>query len=337
MDYRLLGKTGLAVSFLGLGGLPLQRIPEKEAVRIVELCLDRGLNFIDTARSYGDSEQKIGKAVSGRRDKVVLASKSRVTSYQEMRQEIERSLAAFATDYLDLYQCHNINTKDRLEQIMAPGGALEALTDAKKEGKIRAIGFSGHRLGLALEAVRCGCFETVQVPFNFIERAAQEELFPLARRLNLGTIVMKPLAGGAFSRPDLAMRFLADKEVSVLIPGMDQTEQVEENYALVRERKPLNEEEVAYLTREAEVIGDRFCRRCEYCNPCPQGIDITACIASYGYYHRYGMKEWACELYAKMAVKADACVRCGLCETRCPYSLPIREILLKAHQDLGQR
>lgn len=335
MEYRQLGKTGLKVSLMGFGGIPIQRVSSAAAEEIIAVALEKGINFIDTARAYTDSESKIGLALRNKRQQVVLATKSMARTKEKMQAEIETSLQHLQTDYIDLYQCHNVKTQEELEQVLAPGGAMEALEDAKKAGKIRHIGVTGHIIGTLQNIIKTQRFATLQVPYNFIERGPEELLFPTARKMGLGIIIMKPLAGGAYSRPDLALRFLLQQEVSTIIPGVDSIEQVSQNAELAQVRQPLTEVELEYLTLEAQKVGNRFCRRCEYCKPCPQGIDIPSCFIFEGYFERYNLPGWAKERYQGLSVKADACEECGLCETRCPYNLPIREMLQKVHQDLG--
>lgn len=335
MEYRELGKTGLKVSLMGFGGIPLQRVSPVEAEKIVVTALEKGINFIDTARAYTDSESKIGLALKGKRDQVVLASKSMARTKKNMEADIETSLQQLATDYIDLYQLHNVKTQEDINRVMGPGGAVEALEEARRAGKIRHIGVTGHISATLKTLIETNKFATVQVPYNFIEQGPEEELFPAARKMGLGIIIMKPLAGGVFSRPDLALRFLLQQNVTTLIPGVDSIEQVSQNAELAIERLPLTTEELDYLKAEAQAVGSRFCRRCEYCKPCPQGVDVTNSLMFHGYYERYGLADWSRQRYQAMEVKADACEECGLCETRCPYNLPIREMLKKVHQDLG--
>lgn len=335
MEYRNMGKTGLKVSKIGLGGIPLQRVSAAEAKKIVLTAVDRGINFIDSARAYTDSEDKIGLSLQGIRDKVVLATKTMSRTREKMQADIDTSLKALKTDYIDIYQCHNIRTPEEMDMVFAPGGALEALQDAQKAGKIRHIGFSAHRIAMMKEGIQTGVFAAVQMPYNFMERSPEEQVLPLARRQEMGIIVMKPLAGGAISKSDLALRFLINKDVTTIIPGMDSVEQVIQNTELAGENRELTPVEWDYLQREAAELGNRFCRRCDYCKPCPQGIDIPTNFLLIGYFKRYGLPGWARERYSALKVKADACSECGLCESRCPYSLPIREMLKETHGNLG--
>ncbi len=335
MEYRSLGKTGLKVSFLGFGGIPIQRVTEPEACKIVEACVEKGINFFDSARVYSDSERKIRQGIKGKRDKVILATKSMARTAGKMTEDIEKSLSELGTDYIDLYQCHNVSSQELLDEIMAPHGAMEALLKAQKEGKIRFIGISAHRSEALLSAMKTGAFTTIQLPYNFIERYQEEKVLPLAHELDMGIIVMKPLAGGALSRPDLALKFLSTKDVSSIIPGIESLEQLEQNLDAVLQRKLLTADELEYMTKEAEKIGSRFCRRCDYCQPCPQGVKISSSFIFHGYFERYDMARMGQDRYRQLPVKADACIECGLCETRCPYNLPIREMLKKAHRDLG--
>lgn len=335
MEYRQLGKTGLKVSLMGFGGIPIQRVSREEARDVLNLALEQGVNFIDSARAYTDSESKISQVLKGKRDKVILATKTAPRMGQDMAAEIDTSLANFATDYIDLYQCHNVKAQ-HVDVVMAPGGALEALLDAKKAGKIRHIGMTTHHPSVLIELLKTGYIETVQVPYNFIERSVEDELLGKILEMNLGFIVMKPLAGGAFSKPELALKYLmALKGISTLIPGMDSKEQVIQNTNLAKKPVPLTPAELTYLEEEAEKVGESFCRRCDYCKPCPQGVDISTAFLLNGYYERYNMLEWSRLRYGGLKVKADACEDCGLCETRCPYSLPIRKMLKKAHANLG--
>ena len=334
MQKRRLGRTGLEVTAISFGGLPLQRCTMEEAGQVLAAALDAGINFFDTARAYTDSEAKFGEHLSPRRNSFYLATKSMARDKAGMAKDIDLSLSTVKTDFVDVDQVHNIKRREDLERIMAPGGALEALQDAQAAGKIGHIGVTGHNIELLVEAIRSNAFSTVQVPFNCIEIAALTELFPLAKSSDIGCIVMKPLGGGQLSHIDLALRFILEHDV-VAIPGMDTVEQIKQNVAVMNNFRPLNDAERQILAEEVAAIGPNFCRRCGYCLPCTVGIDIPQTFIFYLQYHRYGLKKAIPQRYAALPVKASACIECGICEQRCPYDLPIRERLKQVARDLG--
>lgn len=330
MNYRILGKTGLKVSEVGFGGIPIQRVSPREAEVILHRALDLGINFFDTARAYTDSEVKLGAVLGKRRREAIIATKSMARSREGMESDLKKSLEALGTDYIDLYQLHNVKDEAALARALGPGGALEALKEAKKDGVIKHIGVTGHIKSFLLEALKTGEMETVQFPFNAVELVGARELLELAGEMNCGVIVMKPLAGGALKNPGLALRFILEHPVSTVIPGMDSLEQVEENVLAGSESKPLSAAERVALEAEAGSLGEAFCRRCEYCQPCPQGIDIPTVFLLDGYYTRYDLTDWARERYRGLKVGAGSCLQCGECEEKCPYSLPIRQMLADA-------
>lgn len=335
MNYRILGRTGLFVSVISFGGLPIQRVTFEEAESIVNAALDHGMNFFDTARGYTDSEAKLGAALRNRRQEAIIATKSMARTKEGMAADIRKSLDTLGVEVIDLYQLHNVKDKEALEQVLRPDGALAALKEAKKAGLIKHIGITGHIKEILLEAVATGEMETVQFPFNAVETDAQE-LLQLAEKLNVGVIVMKPLAGGAIRNAKLALRYLLEQPVSTIIPGMDSVQQVTENAQIGQDAVALTEQEKALLRQETDVLGAEFCRRCEYCQPCPQGIDIPGIFLLDGYYTRYDLKDWAKVRYQGMGNKAEVCIECGQCEERCPYNLPIRRMLTDAAGRLAE-
>lgn len=334
MKYNQLGKTGYKVSAMGIGGIPIQRVGQEEAEAVIAVALESGVNFLDTARGYTDSEEKFGLALQGVRDRFILATKTPARDAEGARRDLETSLRMLRTDSIELYQLHNVSKKAELEQVLAPGGALEALLRAQEEGLIKHIGITGHNDQILLQAVETGLFDTVQAPVNAVER----QFIPVlkaAKERNMGTIAMKPLAGGSFMHPELALReLLAEPLLDVIIPGVDSAEQMRQNAELAANWRPLDEEERALLEKEVAELGKGFCRRCEYCLPCPQGIKIPQVFIFEGYATRYNLAEWAVGRYAAMDKNAADCADCGICESRCPYSLPIREMLKRAHANL---
>ncbi len=333
---KLFGTTSLKVYPLGFGGIPIQRNDEKTAATIVRKAVEKGINFFDSARGYTDSEHKIGLGLEGLQQKVILATKTMARTAKTMEQDINTSLREFGTPYIDLYQCHNVRTTEDLQTLLGPKGGLEALVKAQQAGKVGYIGITGHKPEMLIQAIEQFPFVSVQFPYNYLEQKNKSELINRAKEKNLGIIIMKPLAGGAFGRSDLALRFLLEKDLGVIIPGMDSVEQVQENTALVSNYRPLSETELQELDKDSAGLGENFCRRCEYCMPCPEGINIPALFLLEGYYHRYDLPQWAIDRYAGTQPNAAACMECGNCESKCPYSLPIRDKLKAVHALLSQ-
>jgi len=334
MQYIPLGKTGLRISRLGFGGIPIQRVSAGEAAPLLEAVQAAGINYIDTARGYTVSEELIGQAIEGRRDQFILATKSMARDQAGMAADIRTSLANLRTGYIDLYQVHN-PTLQQLEQVCAPGGALEALREARAAGKIGHLGLTAHSLEVFERALELDWVETVMFPYNIVETQGAE-LIEKARAKNIGFIAMKPLAGGAIEDAALALRFIAaNGSVSVLIPGMYDPKEVAQNKAAVEDASPLSQDELARMEKIRQELGTNFCRRCNYCAPCTVGISIPNAFLFHGYLSRYGLEDWARGRYGAMAVKAGSCVECGACEERCPYQLPIREMLKKVAADFG--
>jgi len=335
MEKRRLGRTGMEVTCIGFGALPMQRCTMAEAGEVLHAALDQGINFVDTARAYTDSEEKIGRHISSRRSEYYLASKSLKRTKEGMAQDIDTSLKLMKTEYIDLYQIHNVKKREEYEQAMGPGGALEALKEAQQAGKIRFIGITGHDYDMLVEGIKTNEFSTVQAPFNAVEPKPLERLFPLAKQMDIGRIVMKPLGGGQIENKVLALRYILAQDITVAIPGMDLPDHVRENLSAAEPFIPLSAAEQAILDAEVAQLGKNFCRRCGYCLPCAQGIDIPATFITHLQYARYGMTVAGAAKYAALPAKASACIQCGLCETRCPYDLPIRERLKQIAQEMG--
>ena len=335
MEYRILGKTGLKISRLGFGGIPIQRIDAQGTKLLMHRLMEAGVNFIDTARGYTVSEEYLGVALEGIRDRFVLATKSMATTKEAMAADIDRSLQNLRTDYIDLYQIHNPSPA-AYETILAPGGALEALLEAKQAGKIRHIGLTTHSVELLEKAMEQPWVETLMFPYNIVETQATELIARCAEK-NIGFIDMKPLAGGAIEDATLALRYIAaNPAVTVIIPGMAEIKELEQNLAAIEDATPLTAQEQEKIQAIRSELGTQFCRRCNYCAPCTAGIPISAVFLFEGYLSRYGLENWAKDRYDALAGHASDCVDCGACEPRCPYGLPIRQMLKTAAQRFGK-
>ena len=312
MEYVTLGKTGLRVSRMGLGGIPIQKIDAEGTKTLLHKLADRGVNYIDTARGYTVSEEYLGYALEGIRDRFIIATKSMARTKEAMAEDIEKSLHNLRTDHIELYQVHN-PSMEQLDQVQAAGGALEALQEARAAGKIGHIGLTAHSVEVFARALELDWVETI------------------------GFIDMKPLAGGAIEDGTLALRYVcSNKNVTIVIPGMAEEKEIEENIKACLDDSPLSEKELEEVQTVRNQLGTNFCRRCNYCAPCSVGIDISGVFLFAGYLNRYGLGDWARNRYSSLAVKASACIECGKCETRCPYHLPIREMLKECAQQFGE-
>lgn len=328
MRKKRLGRTGLMVTEVGFGGIPIQRRSMDDAVRVVERCLELGINFIDTANGYTDSEEKIGRAIAGRRrEDLVIATKSGIWKKQGLLKHLELSLRRMKTDYVDILQLHNLTNREDLDQVLGSGGALEGMQEAQAAGKVRHLGFTSHSFAFSPEIMRTGVFETIQVPFNFIATDVENEILPLAKELDIGVIGMKPFAGGAIEDARLAFGFLARHDPVVPIPGIEFLEQIEDVVRVVEEGPGLTAAQEAEIDRLREQLGSRFCRRCQYCYPCPEGIKIALVNGVESFTQRLPQQRMLTGWIAEALAKAKDCQQCGVCEERCPYHLPVRELI----------
>ena len=334
MEYTTLGKTGLTISRMGFGGIPIQKVDVPAVRTLMQALAEQGVNYIDTARGYTVSERYLGEALEGMRDKFVIATKSMARTKAAMEKDIETSLANLRTDHIELYQVHNPSLKD-LETVNAPGGALDALLEAKAAGKIGHIGVTAHMATVFERALDMDWEETIMFPYNIVETQG-EALMRRCTEQNVGFIVMKPLAGGALEDATLALRFIRQNpDVSVVIPGMYSVDEVRQNLAAMEDASPLTAQELERIDAIRKELGTQFCRRCNYCQPCTAGIGISGIFVLEGYLQRYGLGDWAKARYAGMEKKAGDCIGCGACEARCPYQLPIREMLARCKAEFG--
>ena len=324
-----LGKTNLLVSRIGMGGIPIQRDNRDNAYNVIKEAYLSGINFFDTAKAYTVSEEFLGLAFKkleeeypGFRKSIVIASKSMSLTYEGMMKDILDSIEKMGCGYIDLYQFHNVQ----------PGrdysGARKAIIEAKGKGLIHHIGVTSHNGDYLKELLDDELFETIQYPFNIVERQGKE-LFRKANELNIGVIGMKPLAGGAIDDGVTAIKYIVNQDFVVIpIPGMGSVEEVRQNAKAVDEA--LTDKELEKIKEYQATLDGDFCRRCGYCKPCTKEIDIPFVFLCEGYYRRYNLKEWAIERYSTIKVKASECIECGACESRCPYKLPIIKKLKEA-------
>ena len=330
-----LGKTGLMVNPIGFGGIPIQRLLPGESDKVVKKALDMGINFFDSSRVYTDSEEKLGRVFrQDPRDSFIIATKTLSRDGKSAAADLETGLNLMKTDYIDLYQCHNVANDQQLDQLLAPGGALEVLQAAQQQGKIRFIGLTGHKPPVLLKALKAFEFSTLQVPLNYIETSCLDELVPYAREKDLGIIAMKPVAGGAFKNVPRALRFCLTHGAHVVIPGMDAEYQVTENLSALENLNPLSESDLALLEEERKGLEDNFCRRCEYCMPCPEGLPISFLHILRAYYLRYNLQGWAMERVNNLEKAYNDCIECGECIKKCPYDLDTPRIFKETWDDM---
>lgn len=335
MRYQQLGNTGLTVSELGFGGIPILRLESSLAERIVSHAFEKGITFFDTANAYRDSEEKMGRAFAGMRNKVVIATKTMRRDGPGALEQLELSLKRLQTDYIDLFQLHQVAQENVWQTITAPGGALEVLQKAKEAGKIRFLGVTSHSRPMAIKLIQTGLFSTVQFPFNFIEEAASADLHPEARRLGVGILVMKPFAGGVIDNATVAFKFLRQFPDAIPLPGFDSLEAVDEVVSFYETPNRVSDEDEAMMQTYRRELGQQFCRRCEYCQPCPQGVMITPAMGYQVVARR--MSPAVSVDFSRAAMETvPQCIDCGVCLQRCPYNLPI-PTMLKKHYAMWQQ
>lgn len=350
METRRLGKTDMQVARLGFGGMTIPKVDVEQAVATVERALDLGVNFIDTARVYGkgDSERKIGLVMEHRRDEAYLSSRIPDTTYDGIKRAIDESLEALRTDYIDLYEPHDVSTQARYQPLMRKGGGLKALQEAKDEGKIRHIGFTSHNWDLIAEMIRSDAFEAGLITYNLANTEAEDEVLDLAEEHDVGLFIMKVFGNASLlglSPPDEdrtptveeCLRFaLSNQRLPLILTGVKSPEEIEQNVAIAERYQPLSPDEERDLRDFGDRLGRGYCYGCEYCLPCPQEIDIPGILQLLDYRERIGW-EWpqARKRYAQFQATIEDCVDCEQCEERCPQDLPVRERLRKAHDQLA--
>ncbi|MBN1868411.1 aldo/keto reductase [Candidatus Sumerlaeota bacterium] len=327
-----LGKSELMVSQVGFGGIPIARISYEEAARCIDTAIDLGVNFFDTAIGYQDSEDKIGRAIQAghRRDQVVIATKAPPRDGPTLERDLDKSLERLRTDYVDLYQFHNIRNAATLEKSL---GMMDVLLKAKEQGKVRHIGATVHGVDWINQVIETGVFETVMIALNFIVSEAAEAVLPAARRCDVGVIAMKPMAGGHLTDARLAFKyFVGLGDAVVPLVGIQSPDEIREIVGIFDGGEGPTEAERGEMARIREETGDRFCRRCEYCMPCEHGVKIVPITIFTSLARRMSAKH-VVEGYGGQAMKTlENCIQCGECEKRCPYDLDIQAIFRENYE-----
>lgn len=324
-----LGNTGITVNKNGFGALPIQRISEEKAVYLLQKAYAHGINFYDTARFYTDSEEKIGAAFEGMRDKIYIASKTMTTKVDEFWEQLETTLKNLRTDYLDIYQFHNPAFCPK------PGdgtGLYEAMLEAKEQGKIRHIGITNHRLAVAEEAIESGLYETLQFPFSYLSSEKELALVEKCKKAGMGFIAMKALAGGLINNSKAAYAFMLQHDTVLPIWGIQRERELDE-FLSYQENEPVIEEVQPIIEADLKELQGEFCRGCGYCMPCPVGIEINNCARMSLMIRRAPSEAQLTEEMQVKMKKIEECLHCGKCAAKCPFGLDTPTLLEKNYQD----
>jgi len=326
-----LGSTGITVNFNGFGALPIQRVSIDEAVKIVRRAYDGGVRFFDTARYYSDSEEKLGIAFEGIRESVYIASKTGAGNAEDFWKELNTTLTNLKTDYLDIYQFHNLSF------VPKPGdgtGLYEAMLEAKQQGKIRHIGMTNHRLHLANEIIDSGLYETLQFPFCYLASDEEIKLVNKCREHNMGFIAMKGMSGGLINNSKAAYAYIYQYDNVLPIWGVQRKEELEEFLSYDQNPPLLDDELKIVIQKDREELSGEFCRACGYCVPsCPMGIEINACARMMIMLGRAPIEAWTTPHWQKKMKETEKCIGCGKCKTKCPYGLDIPALLKKNYNE----
>jgi uncharacterized protein len=332
MERMVLGNTGIKAVRLGFGGIPIQRVSEAQAIEVVLYALEQGMDFIDTSRVYTTSETRIGKALKETDKKVAIATKSFNRTADGIQKDVEISLRELQLDSIDIYQCHGISSEADYRQITSPNGALAGLLKAKEQGLIGHIGITSHSLDLLEKIVDDGLFETIMVCFSFLEPAAGDTVIPKARKKGIGIIAMKPFSGGVIETPEIALKWALSFPDILVIAGVEHKRLIDQNWRVFQESYDLTDDQNQKIQEIRNEFDEKFCRRCDYCLPCPAEIPIQFVLGIRSMLKRMGPGAMRTPMFANMVKKAADCTVCGDCLERCPYNLPIPD-MIKANRE----
>lgn len=327
MKRTVLGKTGIEAARLGFGGIPIQRLSEPEAIEIVLYALEKGMDFIDTSRAYSNSETRIGKALKETGRKAAVATKSFSRSSEGVRRDVEISLKELQLGYIDLYQCHGINSLEEYRAITASDGALAGLQRAREEGVIGHIGITSHSLDLLDTIIDDGLFETIMVCFSFMEPAAGDKVIPKALAQQIGVIAMKPLSGGVIDAPSAALKWALSRPEILVLAGVEDKKTIDQNWEVFQGGWQLTDDEKRQIDAIRRELDQKFCRRCDYCLPCQADIPIQYALGIRSMVRRMGPAMLQGPLFGRILETGANCTGCGDCMTRCPYNLPIPDMI----------
>ena len=325
-----LGKTGITVPQNAFGALPIQRISTDAAVRLLREAYEGGMRLFDSARIYSDSEEKVGLAFEGIRDKVYITTKTGAKNAEDFQKDLDTSLKMLRTDYIDVYQFH------LAPRCFAPGdesGLYECMLEAKKAGKIRHIGITAHLIQVAMEAARSGLYETVQFPFSYLASEQELELVRTCAANDVGFLAMKGLAGGLITRSGAAMAFMDSQPNVVPLWGIQREAELKEWLSYFTETPSLDDGLREFIAQERKSLAGDFCRGCGYCMPCPSGILINSCARMSLMLRRAPSQDWLTEYWQEEMKKTENCIGCRQCTKKCPYSLDTPKLLKKNYED----
>ncbi|MBR0133124.1 MAG: aldo/keto reductase [Lachnospiraceae bacterium] len=320
-----LGKTDIITPQNAFGALPIQRVDKDMAVKILRRAYEGGMTYFDTARAYSDSEEKLGLAFEGMRDKIYIASKTMAETPEKFREDLETSLRLLKTDYLDLYQFHCV------KRCYAPGdgtGMYEEMQKAKEQGKIRYIGITAHKIGIAEEIVKSGLYDALQFPFSYLASDRDIALVKVCAEAGMGFIAMKGLSGGLLTNSGACMAFMSQYD-ALPIWGIQRMEELEEWLSFFEKDCVMTSEIRGYIEKDRKELLGEFCRGCGYCMPCSVDIIINQCARMSQMIRRAPSSNWTTDFWKNEMMKIEQCVECGLCRSRCPYELDIPALLKK--------